>query len=47
MNTWQASVIKGNPAEIGALAKSAEVRRYLGLPPHDLLMSILGAIEGR
>jgi len=26
MNTWQASVIKGNPAEIGALAKSAEVQ---------------------
>jgi len=25
LNAWQASVIKGNPAEIGALAKSSEV----------------------
>ena len=25
LNAWQASVIKGNPAEIGALAKSDEV----------------------
>ncbi|EJD03055.1 HK-domain-containing protein [Fomitiporia mediterranea MF3/22] len=26
LNTWQASVIKGNPAEIGALAQSDEVK---------------------
>ncbi|KAI5120643.1 hypothetical protein M0805_007980 [Coniferiporia weirii] len=26
LNTWQASVIKGNPAEIGALARSDEVQ---------------------
>lgn len=29
LNAWQASVIKGNAAEIGALAKSDEARQWL------------------
>ena len=29
LNTWQASVIKGNAAEIGALAQSDEVRSFI------------------
>ena len=33
LNAWQASVIKGNPAEIGALAQSAEVWEAVDLTP--------------